>query len=102
MICILPLDGDQTLVIYLLGIMPLLKNRVLPLSTSSVRYIARNIEQYWKEEWDPELKRITKLSDAIMFKIRKELNKTAIGHNCIFRALYQVDNSMYFFSAPLS
>ena len=58
--------------------MPLLRNRPLTLRTSSVRYIARNIETFWNEEWDAELKKITKLSDAIVFNIRKKYNKEAI------------------------
>ena len=74
----MPLNGNGTVVIYLLEIMPLLRNRPLTLRTSSVRYIARNIETFWNEEWDAGLKKITKLSDAIVFNIRKKYNKAAM------------------------
>ena len=58
--------------VYLLGTMPLLKNRLLPLRTISLRYIARNLELFWKKEWDPELQEVTEASDDILLDIRKE------------------------------
>ena len=58
--------------VYLLGTMPLLKNRLLPLRTISLRYIARNLELFWNEEWDPELQEVTEASDDILLDIRKE------------------------------
>ena len=58
--------------VYRLGTMPLLKNRLLPLRTISLRYIARNLELFWKEEWDPELQEVTEASDDILLDIRKE------------------------------
>ena len=51
--------------------MPQLKNRVLSLCTISLRYVARNIEIFWKKEWDPELEKITELSDEILLCLRK-------------------------------
>ena len=56
--------------------MPLLKNRLLPLRTIVLRYIARNLELFWKEEWDPELQEVTEASDDILLDIRK--NNTGI------------------------
>ena len=58
--------------VYLLGTMPLPKNRLLPLRTISLRYIARNLELFWNEEWDPELQEVTEASDDILLDIRKE------------------------------
>ena len=58
--------------VYILGTMPLLKNRLLPLRTISLRYIARNLELFWKEEWDPHLQEVTEASDDILLDIRKE------------------------------
>ena len=52
--------------------MPLLKNRLLPLRTIALRYIARNLELFWKEEWDPELQEVTEASDDILLDIRKD------------------------------
>ena len=52
--------------------MPLLKNRLLPLRTITLRYIARNIELYWKEKWDPELQEVTEASDDILLEMRKD------------------------------
>ena len=51
--------------------MPQLKNRVLSLCTMSLRCVARNIEIFWKKEWDPELEKITELSDEISLRLRK-------------------------------
>ena len=50
--------------------MPLLKN-LLPLRTIALRYIARNLKLLWKKEWNRELRKITKASDAILLNIRK-------------------------------
>ena len=58
-------------VVYLLGTMPLLKNRLLSLRTIALRYIARNLKLFWKEEWDPELQKVTEASDDILLDIRK-------------------------------
>ena len=64
--------------VHLLGTMPLLKNRLLLLRTISLRYIARNLELFWKEEWDPELQEVTEASDDILLDIRKKyLNPSA-------------------------
>ena len=52
--------------------MPLLKIRLLPLRTIALRYIARNLELFWKEEWDPELQEVTEASDDILLDIRKD------------------------------
>ena len=41
--------------VYHLGTMPLLKNRLLSLNTIALRYIARNLELFRKKKWDPEL-----------------------------------------------
>ena len=51
--------------------MSLLKNRLLPLRTITLRYIARNLELFWKKKWDPELLKITKASDDILLNLRK-------------------------------
>ena len=51
--------------------MPLLRNRTLPLRTIALRYVARNLELFWKEEWDPELQEITEASDDILLNLRK-------------------------------
>ena len=59
----------------LLGTMPLLKNRLLPLRTITLRYIAKNLELFWKEEWDPELQEVTEASDDILLEIRKDYLK---------------------------
>ena len=53
-----------------LGTMPLLKN-LLPLRTIALRYIARNLELFWKRKWKRELRKITKASDDILLDIRK-------------------------------
>ena len=53
--------------------MPLLKNRLLPLRTIALRYIARNLELFWKEEWKRELRKITEASDDILLDIRKDI-----------------------------
>ena len=52
--------------------MPLLKNRLLPLRTRALRYLARNLELFFKEEWDPELQELTEASDDILLNIRKD------------------------------
>ena len=52
--------------------MPLLKNRMLPLRIITLRYIAINIELFWKEEWNPELQEITERSDDILLNLRKD------------------------------
>ena len=51
--------------------MSLLKNRLLPLRTITLIYIARNLELFWKKKWDPELLKITKASDDILLNLRK-------------------------------
>ena len=61
--------------VYLLGTMSLLKNRLLPLRTISLRYIARNLELFWKKKWDPELQEITEASDDILLNLRKDYLK---------------------------
>ena len=61
--------------VYLLATMPLLKNRLLPLRTIALRYIARNLELFWKKEWDPELQEITEASDDILLNLRKDYLK---------------------------
>ena len=58
--------------VYLLGIMPLLKNRLLPLCTIALTYIARNLELFWKKKWDPELQEVTEASDDILLNLRKD------------------------------
>ena len=55
--------------------MPLLINRALSLRTITLRYIARNLELFWKEEWDPELQEVTEASDDILLDIRKDYLK---------------------------
>ena len=55
--------------------MPLLRNRMLPLRTLTLRYIARNVELFWKEEWDLELLQITETSDDILLDLRKRYYK---------------------------
>ena len=55
--------------------MPLLRNRMLPLRTITLRYIASNAELFWKEEWDPELQEVTEASDNILFNLRKNYFK---------------------------
>ena len=55
----------------LIGIMPLLKNRVLPLRTITQTCVVRNMNKFWKEEWNPELKKITEASDDILMNLRK-------------------------------
>ena len=59
----------------LLGTMPLQKNQLLPLRTIALRYIVKNLELFWKEEWDPELQEVTEASDDILLKIRKDYLK---------------------------
>ena len=51
--------------------MPLLKNRMLPLRTITLRYVASNLKLFWKKECDPELQEITEASDDILLNIRK-------------------------------
>ena len=51
--------------------MPLLRNRMLPLRTITQTYVARNIYRFWKEEWNPELEKITEASDYILINLRK-------------------------------
>ena len=51
--------------------MPLLKN-LLPLRTMTLRYVARNLKLFWKEEWKREVRKITKVSDDILLDIRKD------------------------------
>ena len=58
--------------VYLLATMPLLKNRPLPLRTIALRNIARNLELFWKEKWDPELQEVTEASDDILLNLRKD------------------------------
>ena len=53
--------------IYLTGNMPQLKT----LFTISLRCVARNMKIFWKKEWDPELEKITELSDEILLRLRK-------------------------------
>ena len=61
--------------VYLLATMPLLKKRLLPLRTVALRYIARNLELFWKKKWDPELQEITEASDDILLNLRKDYLK---------------------------
>ena len=65
----------HTIFFCLLGTMPLLKNRLLPLRTITLRYIAKILELFWKEEWDPELQEVTEASDNILLEIRKDYLK---------------------------
>ena len=58
--------------VYLLATMPLLENRLLPLRTIALRYIARNLELFWKKKWDPELQEVTEVSDDILLNLRKD------------------------------
>ena len=55
--------------------MPLLINRLLPLRTITLRYVARNLELFWKEKWDPELQEVTEASDDILLNLRKNYFK---------------------------
>ena len=55
--------------------MPLLRKRILPLRTMALRYIARNLNLFWKEEWDPELREVTEASDKILMILRKDYLK---------------------------
>ena len=57
--------------VYLLGTMPPLKYRLLPLRTIALRNIARNLELFWKKKWDPELQDVTEASDDILLNLRK-------------------------------
>ena len=47
--------------------MPQLKT----LFTISLRCVARKIKKFWKKEWDPELEKVTELSDEILLRLRK-------------------------------
>ena len=51
--------------------MPLLRNRMLSLRTITQTYVFRNMEKFWKEEWNSELMKITEASDDILMNIRK-------------------------------
>ena len=51
--------------------MPLLKNRMLPLSTITQTCVVRNTSRFWKEEWNLELEKITEASDDILMNLRK-------------------------------
>ena len=53
--------------------MPLRVNKVFSLWTISLRSVARNMELHWKKEWDPELVKITKVSDEILLDLRKNV-----------------------------
>ena len=57
--------------VYLIGIMPLLRKRMLSLYTIAETYVIRNIDKLWKEEWNPELEKITEASDDILMNLRK-------------------------------
>ena len=61
--------------VYLLDIMPLPRNLMLPLRTLTLRCIAKNVTLFWKKEWDPGLLRATKASDDILLNIRKNYYK---------------------------
>ena len=56
--------------------MPLLKNRMLPLRTITQTCIVRNMDRFWKEEWNPELEKITEASDVILMNLRKSFIET--------------------------
>ena len=51
--------------------MPLLRKGMLPLYTIAQTYVVRNIDKFWKEEWNPELEKITEASDDILINLRK-------------------------------
>ena len=53
--------------------MPLRVNKVFSLWTISLGSVARNMELHWKKEWDPELVKITKVSDEILLDLRKNV-----------------------------
>ena len=55
--------------------MPLLRNRVLPLHTVTLRNIAKKLDVFWKEEWDSELQEITETLDDILLNLRKNYFK---------------------------
>ena len=55
--------------------MPLLRSRVLSLHTLTLRKVARNLNLFWKEEWDPELQKVTEASDDILLNLRKNYHK---------------------------
>ena len=61
--------------VYLLVTMPLLRSRVLSLHTLTLRKVARNLNLFWKEEWDPELQKVTEASDDILLNLRKNYHK---------------------------
>ena len=56
--------------------MPLLKNRMLSLRTITQTCIVRNMDRFWKEEWNPELEKITEASDVILMNLRKSFIET--------------------------
>ena len=58
--------------------MPLLKNRVLSLRTIARTCVVKNLDKFWKEEWNPELKKITEASDDILINLRKNFIKTYV------------------------
>ena len=56
--------------------MPLLKKRMLSLRAIAQTCVVRNMDTFWKEEWNPELEKITDASDDILMNLRKNCIET--------------------------